>query len=188
MNAAENGPRGADAGRRPDHRCGPRRPADADGATAHEEGSRDTADALGAGALGARGRAEPWDQRRRDLQSGPAREERGAGLVCSGALSEAEFEVRLYGRGPEFVANRAKPDPVYMHLELRRAGMTLELLRLEYLEQNPIGYRYTAFCDVYRRWIARRGLSMRQGHKAGEKCFVDYSVRQETASRRPADR
>jgi transposase len=48
------------------------------------------------------------------------------------------------------------------------------LLHLEYLEQHPDGYRYTQFCEIYRRWLKRRGLSMRQLHRAGEKCFVDY--------------
>ncbi len=51
----------------------------------------------------------------------------------------------------------------------------LKLLHLEYLEQHPDGYRYTRFCDLYRAWLTRRGLSMRQVHRAGEKLFVDYS-------------
>jgi transposase len=48
------------------------------------------------------------------------------------------------------------------------------LLYLEYLEPHPDGYRYTRFCDLYRRWLKRRGLTMRQVHHAGEKLFVDY--------------
>ena len=28
---------------------------------------------------------------------------------------------------------------------------------------------------MYRRWLGRRGLSMRQLHRAGDKCFVDYA-------------
>lgn len=53
--------------------------------------------------------------------------------------------------------------------------MTLELLHLEYLEQHPNGVRYTTFCDRYRAWTGKRGLSMRQVHIAGEKMFVDFS-------------
>lgn len=53
--------------------------------------------------------------------------------------------------------------------------MTLELLHLEYLEEHPDGYRYTSYCEVYRRWLKRRGLTMRQLHKAGDKLFEDYS-------------
>ncbi len=91
-------------------------------------------------------------------------------------LDDAQLETRLYGgpkrtRGPA----RALPDPVWMHAELRRPGVTLELLHLEYLREHPSGYRYTAFCDAYRKWLDRRGLVMRQQHKAGEKSFVDYS-------------
>jgi transposase len=49
------------------------------------------------------------------------------------------------------------------------------VLHLEYLERHPTGLRYTAFCDVYRRWLATASVTMRQVHKAGEKCIVDYS-------------
>jgi transposase len=62
-----------------------------------------------------------------------------------------------------------------VYVERRKPGVTLELLHLEYLEQHPDGYRYTQFCEFYRRWCHRRGRSMRQVHRAGEKCFVDYA-------------
>jgi transposase len=90
-------------------------------------------------------------------------------------LDDTALEERLYGRPAAPGEDRARPDPVYMHQELRRVGVTLELLHLEYLEQHPNGLRYTAFCETYRRWLPKAGLVMRQVHKAGEKCFVDYS-------------
>lgn len=90
-------------------------------------------------------------------------------------LDETALEERLYGRPAAPGNDRARPDPVYMHQELRRVGVTLELLHLEYLEEHPDGLRYTAFCDCYRKWHARAGVVMRQVHKAGEKTFVDYS-------------
>ncbi len=67
------------------------------------------------------------------------------------------------------------PDGAWIHAERRKPGVTLELLHLEYLERNPDGYRYTQFCELYRRWLARRGLSMHKVHHAGEKMFVDYA-------------
>src|SRR5262245_55916256 len=70
---------------------------------------------------------------------------------------------------------RPAPDCAWIHAERRMPGVTLELLHLEYLERHPDGYRYTRFCDLYRRWLKRRGLSMRQRHRAGDKCFVDYA-------------
>lgn len=91
------------------------------------------------------------------------------------AMTDAELEARLYGRAASPSDDRPRPDPVYVHTELRRAGVTLELLHLEYLEQHPTGLRYTAFCDVYRKWLSKVSIVMRQQHKAGEKCFVDYS-------------
>lgn len=53
--------------------------------------------------------------------------------------------------------------------------MTLALLHEEYLKAHPDGYRYTQFCDLYRAWVKRRGLTMRIDHVAGDKGFVDYS-------------
>jgi transposase len=91
-------------------------------------------------------------------------------------LSEAALETRLYGppRGTAG-AKRCPPDPAYIHAERSRTGVTLELLHMEYLEKNPDGYRYTQFCECYRKWLKQKQLSMRQVHRAGEKLFVDYS-------------
>jgi transposase len=100
-----------------------------------------------------------------------------AGLTWSQieALSNSELEHQLYGPPRRPGAERPLPDPAYLHQERKKVGVTLELLHLEYLEQHPDGYRYTQFCEVYRRWLKSRGLSMRQIHRAGEKMFVDYS-------------
>ena len=90
------------------------------------------------------------------------------------ALPDDALETRLYGTT---VARRRRPlpDPVYLHTERKKPGVTLELLHLEYLERHPDGYAYTQFCEHYRRWCQDRRLSMRQVHRAGEKLFVDYS-------------
>jgi len=89
------------------------------------------------------------------------------------ALRDEAVEERLYRAKP--VTTRAAPDCEYLHAERKKASVTLELLHLEYLEKNPGGYRYTQFCEHYRQWLSRRGLTMRQEHVAGEKLFVDYS-------------
>lgn len=91
------------------------------------------------------------------------------------ALDEAELEERFYGQRAAKRASRPLPDPAEMHIELKRAGVTLQLLHLEYLERHPDGYRYTTYCDAYRAWLAKRSPTMRQIHVAGEKMFVDYS-------------
>jgi transposase len=92
-----------------------------------------------------------------------------------GGVTDDALEQQLYG--PKVTGRAARPlaDPAWIHTELRRTGVTLELLHLEYLQQHPDGYRYSAFCAHYRDWLGRQRLSMRQLHKAGEKLFVDYS-------------
>jgi transposase len=90
------------------------------------------------------------------------------------ALSDAVLEERIYGPKAEGTP-RPMPEFEYLHAERKKPGVTLELLHLEYLEKQPDGYRYTQFCEHYRAWLSRRGLTMRQEHKAGEKLFVDYS-------------
>lgn len=93
-------------------------------------------------------------------------------------LADDELERRLYEVDSGVAASeptRPAPDPVWIHREYRRAGVTLELLHQEYLQAHPNGYSYTTFCERYRVWLSRRGLSMRQTHRAGEKSFVDYS-------------
>lgn len=62
-----------------------------------------------------------------------------------------------------------------MHAELRRPGVTLQRLWVEYLEAHPGGYRYSQFCQYYRGWVKKLSPSMRQVHRAGEKAFLDFS-------------
>jgi transposase len=92
-----------------------------------------------------------------------------------GALSDDALERTLYG--PKLARPSPGPGPIWSgwHTELRRPGVTLELLHLEYLAVHPDGYRYSAFCGHYRRWLAQQRTSMRQVHTAGEKTFVDYA-------------
>lgn len=91
------------------------------------------------------------------------------------ALGDDALEERLYGPRTKKRTGRPLPDPAYLHVELRRPGVTLQLLHLEYLEQHPDGFRYTAFCAHYNAWLSTQRPTMRQVHRAGEKLFVDYS-------------
>ena len=67
------------------------------------------------------------------------------------------------------------PDWSANHQELKHKGMTQQLLWEEYTRKYPNRcLSYSQFCDRYRHWCGRQKRSMRQTHKAGEKCFVDY--------------
>lgn len=102
---------------------------------------------------------------------------KAAGLAWSDIkdLDEGALDVQLHGPRLPSTAERAAPDCVWIDLERRKVGVTLELLHLEYLEAHPDGYRYTQFCEIYRRWLAKQRVSMRIHHVAGERGFVDYS-------------
>jgi transposase len=67
------------------------------------------------------------------------------------------------------------PDWAHVHSELRRKGVTLRLLWVEYREAHPDGYGYSQFCNLYRQWAKRLNPSLRLAHAAGEKLFVDYA-------------
>jgi len=103
---------------------------------------------------------------------------RAAGLATWDAvmaLPDDALAARLYARGDGAARARPQPDCASIHTERRQPGVTLQLLHLEYLERHPDGYQYTPYCEVYRQWLRRRGLTMRQVHRAGEKSFVDYA-------------
>jgi transposase len=85
----------------------------------------------------------------------------GLDWESASSLDDAALEVRVYGPPADSNASRPAPDPVHIHLERKRVGVTLELLHNEYLEQHPNGYRYTQFCDVYRQWLKKQRLVMR---------------------------
>jgi transposase len=77
---------------------------------------------------------------------------------------------------PQSPLSFALPDFPSIHLELKRKGVTRQLLWEEYAEANPSNhYSYTQFCVLYKDWRRGLSLSMRQLHKAGEKMFVDYA-------------
>lgn len=66
-------------------------------------------------------------------------------------------------------------DFVVVNHELKRKGMTLQLLWEEYTASVTKPISYSHFCLRYRQWSKTQPQSMRQTHKAGEKAFVDYA-------------
>jgi len=101
-----------------------------------------------------------------------------AGLVWpqAGELSDEELEARLYPQGVNRSNTSAIPDWSYVHLELKKKGVTRHLLWQEYQESNPgSSLGYSQYCDLYRQWQSKSRLSMSQNHKAGEKLFVDFA-------------
>jgi len=90
-------------------------------------------------------------------------------------LDEAALFVMLYPPPTDAACEKPPPDCTHIYAELKRKGMTLSLLWEEYKQENPEGYQYTQFCDIYRQWQKKTTLVMRQEHKAGQKAFSDFS-------------
>ncbi len=102
--------------------------------------------------------------------------------AASQAMSDSELKERLFpkGRGGDGTASQRAPfDCGHVHLELRRVGVTLQLLWAEYVEaseaQGLRPYSYSQYCDRYSLFKKTLSRSMRQEHVAGEKGFIDYS-------------
>lgn len=89
-------------------------------------------------------------------------------------LTELDFE-RLFFRKHQHIMDRPQPDCSYIHTELNKTGVTLQILWDEYFRENPNGYHYSHFCVMYKEWAKGLKVYMRQRHKGGEKVFVDYS-------------
>ncbi len=104
-----------------------------------------------------------------------------AGLTWPNELSDHELDAALYSSSLESLVpeqERPIPDWSVIEKELRRPKihLTLQQLWKEYRDRNPDNhYGYSWFCETYRRWEAKLDPVMRQSHKYGDKCFVDFA-------------
>ncbi|MBL0352584.1 MAG: IS21 family transposase [Dechloromonas sp.] len=99
----------------------------------------------------------------------------GLSYPLPAGVSESGIEALLYPPSAPSATRRPEPDWAGVQRELRRKGVTLDLLWQEYKSEHPDGYQYSSFCDHYRVWAGRLSLSLRQTHTPGEKLFVDYA-------------
>ncbi len=91
-------------------------------------------------------------------------------------LGEAELRARLFSSASEPAWIKRPPDFALIHQELKRKGVTRQLLWEEYRESSPgTAYSYVRFCELYQDWARALRRTLRQVHVAGEKLFVDFS-------------
>ena len=97
-------------------------------------------------------------------------------------LSDREVEARLFQQvGRNEPVTRAPIDFGWVHRELHRACVTLELLWTEYMQAVAEGgsgrkpYQYSQFCELYREYKKKLSPVMRQTHIAGKHTFIDFS-------------
>ena len=102
-------------------------------------------------------------------------EEAGVSWPLPDEWDEDQLHALLFGPvatgGP---SRRPLPDMGQVHAQLKRKGVTLQLLWEEYRATHPQGYGYTQFCAYYRQWKKGLDVSLRQTYRAGEKTFVDW--------------
>ncbi|MFH0925545.1 MAG: IS21 family transposase [bacterium] len=67
------------------------------------------------------------------------------------------------------------PEMAYLHEELKKKGVTVQILWEEYRRNNPEGYSRSHFFKLYNEWGKTLHPALRMEHKAGEKMFVDFS-------------
>lgn len=81
----------------------------------------------------------------------------------------------------------------YFVKELKRKGVTLNLLWKEYKKKYPDGYGNSQFCYQFQMWRNASEVTMHMNHKPGEKMFVDYAgeklriINQETKEEQPVE-
>jgi transposase len=101
--------------------------------------------------------------------------QKGLSWPLPAEVDDSRLEAMLYRQAAPR-SQYAQPDYALMHQELKRKGVTLQLLWEEYAAAHgEQAYRYSQFCEHYREYRKTLARSMRQVHKAGEKVFIDYS-------------
>jgi len=63
----------------------------------------------------------------------------------------------------------------YFFQELKRVGVTRQLLWQEYREEYPHGYGYSQFCEHLRRAALRKDLTLSLEHQPGEVLMLDFA-------------
>jgi transposase len=92
--------------------------------------------------------------------------------ICE--IDEDALSDLLFPKG-EKTPTKPLPDFAYLVGEMKKKGVTLQLLHEEYKKDTPDGYERSQFYRLYRDWIKKADPVMRFAHKAGEKMFVDFS-------------
>lgn len=101
--------------------------------------------------------------------------QKGLSWPLSAELTDSRLEAMLYAQAAPR-SGYAPPDYAQIHQELKRKGVTLQLLWEEYeAAHGEQAYRYSQFCALYHAYRKTLARSMRQVHRAGEKVFIDYS-------------
>jgi len=102
----------------------------------------------------------------------------GLGWPLPEGWEESRLNEARFGEDRPAERKSQRPLPEFRSLQdqlQRHPHLTLQLAWEEYRQANPEGYRYSWFCERYRKWLRKQDVVLRQEHKAGEKGFVDWA-------------
>jgi transposase len=81
-------------------------------------------------------------------------------------LDETSLEHLLFPSNRSISPERRQmPSLEYLHQELKRKGVTLQLLWHEYKQNHPDGYQYSQFCRIYQQWTEKLDPYLRQTYR-----------------------
>src|SRR5437870_5219054 len=102
----------------------------------------------------------------------------GLGWPLPEGWEESRLNEARFGEDRPAERKSQRPLPEFRSLQdqlQRHPHLTLQLAWEEYRQANPEGYRYSWFCERYRKWLRKQDVVLRQEHKADEKGFVDWA-------------
>ena len=104
--------------------------------------------------------------------------EKGLSCPLSEEMSDKQLAEILFPSVPE-PRGYKMPDYEYVHKEMQKSGVTLNLLWMEYCEtcqaNGAIPYQLTQFKKYYRDYTAKTNATMHLIHKPGEILQVDWA-------------
>ncbi len=101
--------------------------------------------------------------------------ESGQNWPLSEGISDEELEEMLYEDKSREKQVKTPLDLPYLHKELKRKSVTLQLLWEEYKRDHPDGYQYSYFCELYDNWRQRLDVVLRQHYPFGKYMEVDFA-------------
>lgn len=99
----------------------------------------------------------------------------GLAWAAISELDDSSLKTLLYSESSKIPSRKPLPDFDYLRLEMKKKGVTLQLLWEEYRSIHSDGYSRSQFCELYHKHGRTLDPVMRFDHKAGEKLFVDFS-------------
>lgn len=84
----------------------------------------------------------------------------GIGWPLPDGMDDTALDAKLFVSQETKPSDKAIPHMEEIHKELRKKGVTLQLLWVEYKQNNPDGCQYSRFCELYSKWAAKRLTSV----------------------------